>query len=131
MTTTSGDVRRESSRFRTLAGKPRRGVPANSPPALVRLCIQWGMRRPACNYLFLLVVLLFSSLLLAQTTGSFRGTIVDGTHSAAGKTWIYVQSHNGMARWVDISHATVSYDANISAHPGGRSPQEELLIASC
>ncbi len=84
------------------------------------------MRRPACNPLFLLVVLFFSSLLIAQTAGSFRGIIVDGTHSAAGKTWIYVQSPNGMARRVDISHASVSYDASVPAASRGRSPENAL-----
>ena len=84
------------------------------------------MRCPASHYAVLPLALLFCSLLIAQTAGSFRGAIVDGTHSAAGKTWIYVQSPNGMARRVDISRARIIYAASVPAAARGHRPEGAL-----
>lgn len=63
----------------------------------------------------------------AGTPGSFRGTIVDGPHDAAGKNWIYVQGRNGMARRVDISHARVSYDESVPTAARLAKPEEALI----
>ena len=64
--------------------------------------------------------------LSAGTPGSFRGTIVEGPHDATGKNWIYVQSRNGMARRVDISHARVSYDESVPADARSPKPEDAL-----
>ena len=62
----------------------------------------------------------------AGTPGSFRGTIVDGPHSAE-KNWIYVQGRNGTARRVDISRARVVYDEDVPTAGRLAKPEEGLV----
>lgn len=66
----------------------------------------------------------------AGTPGSFRGTIVDGPHGAVGKNWIYVHSRNGMARRVDISHASVSYDESVPTATRLTKPEDALIAGA-
>ncbi len=66
----------------------------------------------------------------AGTPGSFRGTIVEGPHDAADKNWIYVQSRNGMARRVDISHARVSYDESVPTATRLPKPEDALTAGA-
>jgi hypothetical protein len=74
-----------------------------------------------------IALMLGTALLLnAGTPGSFRGTIVDG--SSTQKGWIYVQGRNGMARRVEIAHATVVYDEEVPASER-RPKAEDALVA--
>lgn len=66
----------------------------------------------------------------AGTPVSFRGTIVDGPHDAHGKNWIYVQSKNGMARRVEISHAEISYDEDVLAADRVPRPEKALIAGA-
>jgi len=66
----------------------------------------------------------------AGTPGSFRGTIVDGPHDAAGKNWIYVQGRNGMARRVEISHARVVYDESVPSATRLAKPKDALTAGA-
>jgi hypothetical protein len=84
-----------------------------------------NMRRLASISVVVLAITMVDN---AGTPGSFRGTIVDGPHSAVGKHWIYVQGRNGMARRVDVSHAQVAYDEGVPTEV--RLPRaEDALIA--
>jgi hypothetical protein len=74
------------------------------------------------------LVLLMAVLLNAGTSGSFRGTIVDGPSAAKG--WIYVQGRNGMARRVEIAHAHVAYDEEIPAAERRSRPEEALVVGT-
>ncbi len=76
------------------------------------------------------VVLGLGVMVSAGTAGSFRGTIVDGPHSAAEKNWIYVQGRNGMARRVDISRAKVTYDRGVPEDTRLRRPEDALLAGA-
>ena len=69
-------------------------------------------------------------LVRAGTPGSFRGTIVVGPHDSASKSWIYVQSRNGMARRVDISHACVSYDESVPTATRLPKPEDALTAGA-
>ena len=73
------------------------------------------------------VILGICAVASAGTPGSFRGTIVDGPHSSAGKNWIYVQSRNGMARRVDVSRAHVVYDEDVPRGTRLAKPEEGLV----
>ena len=73
-----------------------------------------------------LTILILCTTLSAGTPGSFRGTIVDGPHSA-GKSWIYVQGRNGMARRVDISRARVTYDEAVPTTTRLAKPEDGLV----
>jgi hypothetical protein len=76
------------------------------------------------------VLLLFSISLSAGTPGSFRGTVVDGPPSGSEKQWIYVQGRNGMARRVEISRATVSYDESVPAATRLPRPKDALVAGA-
>jgi len=62
----------------------------------------------------------------AGTPGSFRGTIVKGPHPGSEKNWIYIESRNGMARRVEVSHARVTYAPTVPAADRSSRPQDAL-----
>jgi hypothetical protein len=70
--------------------------------------------------------LIFSDVTFAGTPGSFRGTIVNAPDATRAKNWIYVQGRNGMARRVDISHASVTYDDSVPAGNRRSNPADAL-----
>ena len=87
-----------------------------------------NMRGLAGGCALVLAIFALSIVSNAGTPGSFRGTIVDGPHSGAGKKWVYVQGRNGMARRVEVSRAHVTYDDAVPADT--RLPRaEDALIA--
>ncbi len=104
---------------------PQIGVAAESG-----LCIESSMRSLCQGWSILSLILGLAILASAGTPGSFRGTIVDGPHDAADKNWIYVQSKNGMARRVDISHAQISYDDDVPAASRLPKPEEALIAGA-
>lgn len=75
-------------------------------------------------------LLLLAALLSAGTPGSFRGTVVDGPHSPSGQQWIYVQGRNGMARRVEVSRASVSYDESVPAAARLARPKDALVTGA-
>jgi len=58
----------------------------------------------------LITVLLLSSGLWAATEGSFRGDLVQAPQGKQSVGTIYVQSHDGNVRSVEVNHATIGYD---------------------
>ena len=78
----------------------------------------------------LLVLLTTGVMVSAGTPGSFRGTIVEGPHTAAEKTWIFVQGRNGMARRVEISRARITYDEDVPAAERREEPIDALTTGT-
>src|SRR5262252_2289292 len=73
-----------------------------------------------------ITLLTLAGTLYAGIAGSFRGTIVDPPNAPARKNWIYVQGRNGMARRVDISRASITYDEDVPAANRRSNPTEAL-----
>ena len=75
---------------------------------------------------FFTFVILSCSLLLAATSGSFRGQIVNGPELDAGKKWIYVQASKGAVRRVEVSQAKVTLAPGVKASARSAKPQDAL-----
>jgi hypothetical protein len=68
----------------------------------------------------LIVLLLLSTGLWAETQGTFRGDLVEAPQGKQSAEKIYVQGHDGNVRSVVVTHARIGYDeANASANHGG------------
>lgn len=78
----------------------------------------------------LLAAALFYSLAQAATSGSFRGTVVEGDKGAPQAGWLYVRGRNGAIRRVDISQAAVSYDDAVPADERKTSAREQLAVGA-
>jgi hypothetical protein len=88
--------------------------------------MQWLRHLTAC----FLAAALFSSVVQAATSGSFRGTVVEGEKGAPQEGWLYVRGRNGAIRRVDISHAAVAYDETVPADERKSSPREQLAVGA-
>lgn len=75
----------------------------------ILICV---MRR--LRLLTIVAFLLGSTIVLAGTPGTFRGTVVSspGKEKIDGR-WIYIKGRNGMLRRVEISRASVSYEESV------------------
>ena len=70
-------------------------------------------RKHQTRPLALLLALLFIvPLLSANTSGVFRGILVEDPHGSS-KGFLYLRSHNGNMRRVETSKATVAFDESV------------------
>lgn len=88
------------------------------------------MRRLRYLATCLLLTVLSLSLAQAATSGSFRGTVVEGDQGSPKEGWLYVRGRNGNIRRVDISHAAVGYDEAVPADRRKASARELLVVGA-
>jgi hypothetical protein len=72
------------------------------------------------------VLLISTTILWAQTPGTFRGVVIHGPEITPG--WMFLKSANGQVRRVAISRAHVVYSETVPAKERQRMPA--LSIAS-
>lgn len=88
--------------------------------------MQWTRHLAIC----LLTAALYSGAAQAATSGSFRGTVVEGEKGAPQEGWLYVRGRNGTIRRVDISQAAFGYDEAVPADERKASAREQLVIGA-
>jgi len=81
-----------------------------------------------------LALLLLSGLLLCSlaqaTSGSFRGTVVEGDQGSPKPGFLYVQGRNGSIRRVDISQASIEYDEDLPPDQRKAQAREQLVVGA-
>ena len=60
----------------------------------------------------MMALLFFVPLMAANTSGVFRGILVENPHGPT-KGFVYLRSHNGNMRRVETSKATIAYDESV------------------
>ncbi len=97
---------------------------------LASSCIEEFMRWSSRIAARFVVASIFCLVANAATSGSFRGTVVEGDKGAPTEGWLYVRGRNGSIRRVDISRATIAYDETVPAEQRKPSAREQLAIGA-
>jgi hypothetical protein len=72
----------------------------------------------------------FVAPLMAAAIGMFQGNVVHPDGTDASPKWLYVESHSGQLRRVNISRATVSYDEGIPQRMRAKKAADSLASAT-